>query len=182
MHKKNIGQITQDLERWFNGSSDASARVFENSYIRLVTIAKSHRYKVGDITITPNEIVHEAYVRLITATENSKPHDSLSFYRLAAHVFRLTCIDYLRAKLASKRKLQDTITQLPNKTDDNKELLNLVILLEEFEEEYERPSMAFQLNKIIGFSLNETAQIMETSKATLSRDIKFARHWLANKL
>lgn len=176
------GQVTCDLESWINGNQAAGLRVFENTYTSLVSIAGAHRNRVGNITITPNEVVHDAYTRLVDAAKNSKPRNSLEFYRLAAHVFRLTCIDYLRVKLAKKRNLKNVVNEFPTFFEDDKNLLNIFILLDEFEGKHQKQAIAFELNKIIGFSLGETAELTSTSKATVSRDIKFARHWLAARL
>ncbi len=176
------GQITQDLESWLEGNQAAGMRVFENTYASLVKIASANRNRVGNITITPNEVVHEAYSRLIDATINSKPQNSLEFYRLSAHVFRLTCIDYLRTKLAKKRNINAAALELPTYIEDDRNVLQLFMLLDEFESKFEKQATAFELNKIIGFSLAETSEIVKQSKATVSRDIKFARHWLASRL
>jgi len=65
---------------------------------------------------------------------------------------------------------------------DDVNLLQIFVLLEEFEKRFARQPLVFQFNKIMGFSLDETAELTENSKATVSRDINFARHWLASKL
>lgn len=182
MQEKKVGQITLDLESWLEGDREAGIRVFENTYSNLVKIANVHKNRVGNITLTPNEVVHEAYTRLFEASNNSKPPDSLAFYRLAARVFRLTCIDYLRAKLAQKRNLQNSFNDLPAYIEDDRNLLQIFMLLEELESKFAKQAMAFELNKIIGFSLEETSQLTNSSKATVSRNIKFSRHWLASRL
>lgn len=176
-----MGEITQDLESWLNGSHMAGIRVFQNTYQRLVSVASLQRNKVGNLTLTPTEVVHEAYSRLVNAIQSAQPKNSLQLYRLAAHVFRITCIDYLRAKLALKRDTSMTNLDVQDPIDDMS-LLQILMLLEEFEEKFERQATVFQLNKVIGFSLDETAELTKSSKATISRDLNFARHWLASRL
>ena len=178
----NKGQITQDLESWLNGSQQAGIRIFQNAYSRLVLIAGAQRKNIADITLSANDVVHEAYSRLLSAMENSKPENSLQFYRLSAHVFRLTCIDYLRSKMAHKRDAQSVNHETLPYTKDDENLLQIFMLLEELEKNYHRQADVFELNKIIGFSLQETAELTGSSKATVSRDINFARHWLASRL
>lgn len=182
MQENSKGQITQDLESWLNGSSQAGMRIFQNAYTRLVSIATIQHKNIGGITLTPNEVVHEAYVRLLKAMENAKPANSLQFYRLSSHVFRLTCVDYLRAKLAKKRDGQLANLEILTCSEDDKNLLQIFMLLEDFENKYQRQAEVFELNKIIGFSLAETAELVKSSKATVSRDVNFARHWLASRL
>ena len=97
-------------------------------------------------------------------------------------MFRLTCFDYLRAKLAKKRDQHVANLTLQTFTQDDKKLLHIFMLLEELEIKHQRQASVFELNKIIGFSLDETAKLVNNSKATVSRDINFARHWLAAKL
>ncbi len=176
------GQITQDLESWLNGNEQAGIRIFQNTYSRLVSIAGVQRNNIGEITLTPNEVVHEAYMRLLKAVENSKPQNSLQFYRLSSRVFRLTCIDYLRKKLTKKRDAQAANLELETYTKDNLNILQIFIVLDELEIKHPRQAMAFELHKIIGFNLAETAEITSSSKATVSRDVNFARHWLASKI
>ena len=182
MQENSSGQITQDLESWLNGSQQAGIRIFQNAYNRLVSIASLQRNHVGDITLTPNDVVHEAYSRLLKAMENSKPENSLQFYRLSARVFRLTCIDYLRTRLAQKRDAKQANAEIQTFTQNEVSVLQIFMLFEELEKSYPRQAQVFELNKIIGFSLAETAELIGSSKATVSRDINFARHWLASRL
>ena len=173
--------LTIDLESWLSGNQDAGIRIFQKAYKRLITIASFQRNKIGNLTITPTEVVHEAYTRLTDAMHKSKPKNSLEFYRLSSHVFRFTCIDYLRKKLRIKRKEKINLPEQDN-INDNMNLLQILMLIEEFESKFERQATIFQLSKIIGFSLEETARLTKNSKATVSRDLKFARHWLAARL
>ncbi len=176
------GQITIDLNSWMDGDQQAGLRVFEIAYERLISIASYQRKKVGNVTISPTEVVHEAYSRLVKATKNSTPKNSLEFYRLSAHVFKLTCIDYLRVKLSLKHNSRGINLEMTKYNSDDVNLLQILILLEDFEAKFVRQSLVFQLNKIMGFSLDETAKMTNSSKATVSRDLNFARHWLVSKL
>ncbi len=182
MQETKLGEITLDLQSWLNGNQAAGIRVFENTYQRLIAVANLQRDKVGDLTITPTEVVHEAYSRLVDAIQTGKPKTSLDLYRLSAHVFRLTCIDYLRAKLADKRDVRLAHSDQTEQSAEDVNMLHILMLIEEFETKFARQATIFQLTKVMGFSIEETAKLTNNSKATISRDLNFAKHWLASKL
>ena len=46
----------------------------------------------------------------------------------------------------------------------------------------ERKAQAFALNELAGFSVAETAELLDVSTATLQRDLRFTRAWLATRL
>jgi RNA polymerase sigma factor (TIGR02999 family) len=181
---KNItkSSITIKLQNWLMGDKQAGLELFHQTYEKLVSIAGKQRYKTVQITLTPAEVVHESYFRLNQAITNSKPQNSVEYFRLAAHVFKLTCIDYLRAKLAKKRNLSELTNEIKSQIEDDKSLLQILIILEKLEKEHEIQAIAFQLHYITGLTIEETAQMLKCSKATVSRHITFARHWLASKL
>lgn len=166
------------------GDKSAEAELFRQTYNRLKQIARSQLGSQPPLTLTPTEVVHETYMRLMQGLGHNPPEDRRAFYRLAGHVMRRVCIDYLRARSAKKR--HGRRAGLPVEeiaaTNDEVRLLTILEAVDRLKAEYPRPARAFELRFVLGFTKEESADIVEVSTATLSRDVRFARHWLVSRI
>lgn len=176
--------ITRNLERWVEGDKSAEAELFRQTYDRLKAIARSKLKSQPPLTLTPTEIVHEAYARLMRGMGHKPPDDRHAFYRLAGHVMRAICIDYLRFRSAQKRHGDhvDLSIERLDGGDNELRLLQILEAVDQLKAEYPRSARAFELRFVLGLTKEEAAEALEVSPATLSRDVRFARHWLAARL
>lgn len=176
--------ITRHIHRWVEGDKSAEAELFRQTYNRLKQIARNQLGSQAPLTLTPTEVVHETYLRLLQGLGHNPPENRRAFYRLAAHVMRRVCIDYLRARSAKKRHGQKSNLPVEDLGANNDELQLLTILeaVDQLEAAYPRPARAFELRFVLGFTKEESADIIEVSSATLSRDVRFARHWLVSRI
>lgn len=181
--EKNKGQFTIKLQDWQKGNTEAGKEVIEMAYRRLVNIATHAHIKIQGLSINPQEVVHESFERIQNAVKKNPPIDKIAFYNLASQVIHNTCVDLLRIKLAIKRVPQPaTANTEKNITPADHSFYQLLLLLEELSQIHPRQAQSFKLHSVMGFTIEETAKMTELSEATISRDVTFARHWLAAKL
>lgn len=176
--------ITRNLEKWMAGDKSAESELFHQTYDRLKRIARNQLRAQPPLTLTPTEIVHETYARLMRGMGHRPPDNRRAFYRLAGHVMRRICIDYLRARSAQKRdgeRVDLSIDRMPEVEDETR-LLAILETVDLLKAEYPRAARAFELRFVLGLTKEEAADALEVSPATLARDVRFARHWLAAHL
>jgi len=130
-------------------------------------------------------LVHEAYLRFVEssgATFQSRDH----FLAIAAGVMRNVLVDHARARVAAKRGGGAALLELReeawvtgvdlDRVEDLDEALKRLELLDE------RQARMIEQRYFGGLSLEEIASAMDLSLATVKRDLRSARAWLATEL
>ena len=137
-----------------------------------------------DHTLQPTALVHEAFVRL--SGKDARWNDRAHFCRVAARAMRRILVNHARDHGRQKRgggarKLGltdiDTITSTPD--------IDLVALddaLDKFAAIDTRKVQIAQLRYFGGFSIDETAEILDISPAQVKREWVLARAWLMREL
>ncbi|KRG87303.1 RNA polymerase sigma70 [Stenotrophomonas daejeonensis] len=176
--------ITGLIRRWQHGDREASAVLAEEVYQELHGIAVRRLAHGGQAGLQATELLHEAWIRL---SANQHPFQSRAhFYAVAALKMRNLLIDLARMQASQKRggdlrPLTLTVTLL----DPSPQPEDLQLMAEAFDQLTrmdERKAQAFALNELAGFSIAETAELLDVSPATLQRDLRFTRAWLATRL
>lgn len=136
-------------------------------------------------TLQTTELVHEAYIKLIGSAEiswESRGH----FYGIAARSMRQILVDYARKKKSEKRGKGKTQLSLDDANfviaDSEDQLLNLNTALEKLEGTDERSAKIVELRFFSGLSIEETAEVLNISPATVKRDWQFAKAWLYREI
>jgi RNA polymerase sigma factor (TIGR02999 family) len=176
--------VNQLLERACQGDSSARAELIGATYGQLRALAAAHmRDERPDHTLTATALVHEVSLQLlegITVTANHRGQ----FLALAA--MRNLLIDHARARGRQKRggSLQKLSLDEALATCDERsqELVDLDEALERFGQIDARKAQVVELRYFGGLSIQETAQILELSPATVKRDWEVARAWLLREL
>ena len=139
-----------------------------------------------DHTLQPTVLVHEAYVRLV---KPDKPnwHSRKHFYRAAAMAMRQLLTDYARARNTEKRgggAHQVMLHENLPITEHGRgiHLIALDEALERLQKLDKRQAQIVELRFLAGFSVAETAEILEVSERTVSLDWTMARAWLQREL
>ena len=135
-------------------------------------------------TLQPTALVHEAYARLVQADLSFS--DRVHFFAVAAQMMRRILVDHARKAKSAKRggglravTLEDN---LASTGDDAMDILALDQALERLAEREPRKARAVELHFFGGLSYKETAEALEVSEATVDRDIRMARAWLATEM
>jgi RNA polymerase sigma factor (TIGR02999 family) len=162
----------------------AAARLYEIVYAELRSLAATAlRREFHAHTLQPTALVSEAYLRLAPSDGwENRAH----FFGAAAQAMRRVLVDYARHRNAAKRgdgAVRVTLTglDLPAATQDV-DVEALDDALRELRGEEPRAEQVVTLRYFAGLSVDETAEALAISPATVKRDWEFARSWLYARL
>ena len=162
--------------------------LFSVTYEELRRLASSVRRSDPSATLSPTTLVNEAWLKLASSprfTSTSRLH----FKRIAARAMRQVLIEAARRRNASKRGGWGlTIVAFDELSDGTaacacgKELLALDAALEELARMNPRQAMMVESRFFGGLDVAETAALLDVSEATILRDWRAAKAWLAHEL
>ena len=178
--------VTDLLDAWGRGDRAALDAVVPAVYAMLHHQAeRALRGQPDGHTLQPTALVHEAYVRLADqpgAGANDRSH----FFAVAAMVMRSVLVDHARARQRAKRGGDARPLSLaaagdvPN-PDENVDVVALDEALDRLAEHDARKARVV-LRYFVGLSIDETAQALDSSPATIKREWTAARAWLRREL
>jgi len=178
--------VTQLLVDWSGGNKDAMDQLLPLVYDELRRLANHYlAHERPDHTLQPTALVHEAYLRLV-ATRNRAFRSRAYFFGVASQLMRRVLVDHARKHKAAIRggggaKLSlDEAIGLPDKQD--LDLVKLDDALNTLAAIDPRQSRIVELKFFGGLSVEETAEILGVSVATIKRDWSWARTWLYREL
>jgi RNA polymerase sigma factor (TIGR02999 family) len=180
------GEITLLLGKWKEGDASAFEQLMPLVYphLREVAAAYVRRERNPDL-IQGTALVHELYLRLLNQ-KKAVGEDRAHFYTFAAKVMRMILIDHARGNRTQMRgggsehvPLSD---DLPWVNIGSPELLDLNRALDELNQLDERKVQLVELRYFLGCTAEETAVLMQVSKATVDRDLKFIKSWLYRRV
>ncbi len=180
------GQVTELLLRWQSGHDEALGELLPLVYRELRTLARSYlsRERQGH-TLQPTALVNEAFLRLVDqrrVTWQSRGH----FFAIAAQCMRRVLVDYARRRVATKRGSDPVILQLDDEMAVSIASAARVVALDDALQSLERldprQSRIVELRYFGGLSIEEVADAVEISPATVKRDLATARLWLQREL
>jgi RNA polymerase sigma-70 factor, ECF subfamily len=134
-------------------------------------------------TLQPTALVHEAYLRMVHL-HSPKIENRKHFLVLAAQAMRRVLVDHSRRHNAGKRDSQllppdSGLVIQPNLDFDLVALDDALNRLSDFDPEKAR---IVELRYFAGLSVNETAEVVGRSPATVKRDWAVAKAWLYRQL
>ena len=180
------GEITVLLSRWRDGESDAFEQLLPLVYPHLREVAAAYmRRERNPGAMQATVLVHELYLRLLKQNRTALA-DRAHFYTYAAKVMRLILVDHARETNAQSRG--GGLQRIPLSDDlswveiGSPEMLQLNIALEKLEMLDPRKAQLVELRYFLGCTAEETAGLMNLSKATVDRDLKFVRSWLYQRV
>jgi RNA polymerase sigma factor (TIGR02999 family) len=182
----NASGVTQLLCLWSGGNPDALESLIEKVYPELLRLARSHlrRERPGQ-TLQSTALVHEAYLRLIdqrNVTWRNRAHS----YGIAAQMMRRILVDHARSRQASKRGTAVSLLTLDEAVaGSGPRNLNLVAVdeaLESLARIDPQQSRIVELRFFAGLSIDETAEVLKVSPATVKRDWVMAKAWLYREM
>jgi RNA polymerase sigma factor (TIGR02999 family) len=178
--------VTQMLIDWRNGDKAAFERLMPLVYAELRRLAASYlRRQRSDHTLQPTALVHEAYLRLVDE-KNIKWQNRAHFYGMAAQMMRSILIDYARNRAAMKRgggarklslSVADRLADAPD--------LDLVALddaLKTLAAIDPRQGRIVELRFFGGLGIEDTAEVLQVSPATVKREWRMAKAWLYQEI
>jgi RNA polymerase sigma-70 factor (ECF subfamily) len=179
-------EITQLLRAWSEGRERAPERLMPLVYDELHRLAKVYmaRERPGH-TLQATALVHEAYLRLIDASE-ANWQDRAHFFAMCAQLMRRILVDWARSHGSLKRggdkqtvQLEEALVVAPEAEVDLVRLDDALKALESFDA---RKSRVVELRFFGGLSVEETAAVLKVSVETVMRDWRLAKSWLRREL
>ena len=178
--------VTGLLVAWGRGNRAADSRLIAVVYQDLRRVARRRlRAERADHSLAPTALVHEAYLRLIDL-RRVRWQNRAHFFAIAARFMRQILVDHARAHVAAKRgglgwkvPLADNLgTTVPRDVD----LLDLDAALSKLATIDSRLNDLVVLRFFGGMSVEEAAEALGVSPATVKRDWSRARAWLFREL
>jgi RNA polymerase sigma-70 factor (ECF subfamily) len=171
---------------WSHGDESAAAKLFPLVYEELRRLASVYmRHERQDHTLQTTALVHEAYLRLVSH-ENLNLQTRAHFFAVAARVMRNFLVDYARGRSRAKRG--EGLVELPlaeiavMSAERADELIAIDLALDSLAAVDPRKSRVFELRYFGGMSVDEAAEAIKVSPATVARDWKMARAWMRREL
>lgn len=160
--------------------------LFSVTYEELRRLASSVRRADPAATLSPTTLVNEAWLKLA----NSPPFASVSrlhFKRIAARAMRQVLIEAARRRKAQKRGGPEALTvtfddSLNEAATFSNNLLALNAALDELAQMNPRQAVMVEGRFFGGLGVTETAELLGVSEATILRDWRAAKAWLAHEL
>ena len=177
--------LTQLLIEASGGNKTALDEILPLVYDELRKIAQNYLNRERqDHTLQATALVHEAYLRLIDQRK-ADWHNRSQFFGLAANMMRRILVNHAESHKAEKRGSGNKL-QLDETVDvsfeENLDLIDLDEALKKLEKFDEQKSKIVEMRFFGGLTIEETAQILEKSHATIEREWAFAKAWLYREL
>lgn len=178
--------VTQQLAAARAGDAAALDQLFPLVYEELKRLARAElaRERAGH-TLQPTALVHEAYLRLVA----QRAADGLGrayFFSLAASMMRRILVNHARDRAAQKRgggAAAITLSQAEGVAEGGSiDVLGLHVALEALAQLDARQARVVELKFFGGLEIDEIAQVLAVSPATVRRDWTLARLWLGREL
>jgi len=179
-------EVTQLLRDWSEGKEEARNELLGLVYEPLRAIAERHLHREREgHTLQPTALVHELYLRFVDQ-RSVDWRDRAHFFAVAAQVMRRILVDYARRRKSDKRGgslMPVTLTAaLEACAEENFDVLALDLALENLEAIFPQQAKIVELRFYGGLTIDETAEAMGISAATISREWTMARAWLRRAL
>lgn len=179
-------ELTQMLSAWSGGDRTALEKILPLVYDNLRDMARRqlNRERI-DHTLDATALVHEAYLRLV-ARPNVHWENRAHFFAAAAILMRHILVDHARRKRSLKRggplpKLSLDASRVMVQ-DKQVDLLALDDALKQLEALDQRQCRVVELRFFAGLTVEEVADALGISPATVKTDWEMARAWLFARL
>ncbi|MBI4468237.1 MAG: sigma-70 family RNA polymerase sigma factor [Acidobacteria bacterium] len=174
--------VSELLVRWSNGDQSALEKLTPLVYDELHRLARRYmRKERSDHSLQTTALVHEAYLRLVDQTDLSCRHRS-EFLAIAANLMRQILINYALKRSAGKREGGQRRVTLAEATgaalESDLDFIALDKALDELATLDPRQAQIVQLRFFAGATIEETAEVLQVSPATVKREWTAARAWL----
>ena len=178
-------RISQVLADWSNRDPTARDRLVPIVYEELRRLAHHHmRGERPGHTLQTTALVNEAYLRL-AGVDGLRRSDRAHFFALAATLMRRILVDHARQRGRDKRGGGVAVVTLDETRIAPRAEVDVVALdeaLQRLAAADPQQSRVVELRFFAGLSVEETAEALGISAATVKRDWATARLWLYDEL
>jgi RNA polymerase sigma factor (TIGR02999 family) len=180
-------EITRMLQEWSGGKQEALDALLPLVYAELHRQASRYlRRERRDHTLQTTALIHEAYLKLIDQRDvdwQNRAH----FFGIAAQAMRRILVDYAKARHRAKRggigeDLPLEAAALAVSEEKSIDLVALDEALTRLAGFDERQARIVELRYFSGLSIEETAEVLRISPATVKSDWNVAKAWLRHEI
>jgi RNA polymerase sigma factor (TIGR02999 family) len=172
------GEITSLLRQFRSGDRTAWDRLSEMTYPELRRIAEAHfRDEPGGHLLQPTALVNEVWLKFL-ALHAIEFSDRVHFFSLCSRLMRQILVDQARGRAAHERALN--WMPIGGRIETN--TVDLDLALRKLEEAQPRAAKVVELRYFGGMSIEEIAECLDVSPATVKRDWLAARAWMYSQL
>jgi RNA polymerase sigma factor (TIGR02999 family) len=198
------GRVTQLLCNWADGDKRALGELMPLVYAELRRLAQRHlRRERSNHTLQRTALVHEAFLRLVNQKE-VRWQSRAQFLGLASQLMRRILVDHARNRLAAKRGAGAPVVSLDQTgaalepagadsgdgptaavdvaSDPQVDLAAIDAVLARLEALDPKQGRIVELRFFGGLTIEETAEVIGISEATVKREWVLARAWLRREL
>jgi RNA polymerase sigma factor (TIGR02999 family) len=182
----NRSDATQLLLQWDGTNREVLDRLMPLVYDELRRLARRHLQRErADHTLQTTELVHEAYLNLIHQ-DRARWQNRAHFFAIASRAMRRVLLMHARKKQAAKRgggERPHSLDEVTVATEEHPlELIALDDALSQLETLDERLARVVECRYFGGLTVEETAEALGISAATVKRDWRTAKAWLYHSL
>lgn len=180
-------EISRLLQAWSDGNRTALDELLPLVYDELHR--QAHRFlrrERRNHTLQTTALIHEAYLNLIEQNHVSWQNRG-HFFAISANLMRRILVNYANARHRKKRggsaeslELDETILIVARKSEVD--LLALDEALTRLAEMDKQQEQIVELRYFSGLTIEETAEVLGVSPATVKRDWKMTKAWLHREL
>lgn len=181
-----LSEVTQWLAQFDAADPAVAPRLFELLYDELRRMARSQlRRENPGHTLSATALTHEAWFRLSAQTRTQWKNRS-HFLAVASTMMRRILVNHAQAHRAAKREAElvpltlDGVEQIAGSPDRDVIAVHEALLA--FETIDARAAQVVELRFFGGLEIDEIAELLGTSPATVKRDWTLARAWLHREL
>ncbi len=187
-----MGEVTQLLSRLDRGDVSSASELLPLVYAELRKLAAARLAKeAGPITLQATALVHEAYLRLVSSEDDQYAHKwegRRHFFAAASESMRRILVEAARKRQALQRggdlarqELHESRLMAPEGQRDD-ELLAVSEALDRLAATDAEAAEIVKLRYFTGLSIEEVADVLDTSPRTIKRRWAYARVWLMDVL
>jgi RNA polymerase sigma factor (TIGR02999 family) len=178
--------VTRLLKDWSNGRQEVLDQLLPQIYAELRRLASSYlRRERPDHTLQATALVHEAFIKLVDQRA-VRWQNRAHFFGIAAQAMRRILVDHARAHSAEKRGSGERAVSLDEAVAlvgaPSVDLLALDEALTRLATIDPQQSRVVELRFFGGLTIEETAEVMDVSPATVGREWTLAKAWLYAEL
>jgi RNA polymerase sigma factor (TIGR02999 family) len=179
-------EVTRLLQQWSDGQGQALDRLLPHIHSELRKLAASYlRRERPDHTLQPTALVNEAFLKLIDQRA-VRWQNRAHFFGIAAQAMRRILVDHARTHATDKRgggahKVPLEDVEVVGAVVDF-DLLALDEALTRLAAVDPQQSRIVELRFFGGLTMEEAAEVMHISPATVGRDWRMAKAWLSAEL
>jgi len=169
------------------GARQGLDELFSVTYEELRRLAYSVKRHDSSLTLNPTALVNEAWMKLASSPAFASV-SPLHFKRIAARAMRQVLVESARRRNAAKRGGDGDVIfvafdeALDQAASSGEDFLALEEALEELERLEPRQAVLVESRFFGGLDVAETALLLDVSEATVHRDWRAAKAWLAHRL